>query len=77
MLLIIAVPVGKLGYYLPWAVGGAVLNAIASGLLSTLSPSSNMAKIIGYQIILGVGRGIGMQVVCVTTSRVQPYLPSC
>lgn len=55
--------VGKIGYYLPFSVAGSVLIAIGNGLLSTLSPSTSTGKWIGYQIILGVGRGIGLQMV--------------
>jgi hypothetical protein len=35
--------------------------SIANGLLSTLSPSTSTAKWVGYQILLGVGRGLGTQ----------------
>ena len=37
--------------------------AAANGLLSTLSPGTSTGKWIGYQIILGTGRGLGMQMV--------------
>ena len=53
--------VGKLGYYLPFSVLGALLAAIANGLFSTLSPGTSTGKWVGYQIIGGVGRGLGMQ----------------
>ena len=55
--------VGKMGYYLPWAVGCGILVSIGSGLLSTLNPYTSTGKWIGYQIILGVGRGAGFQTV--------------
>lgn len=32
--------ISKLGYYLPWAVGGMAMNAVGTGLLSTLSPTT-------------------------------------
>ena len=54
-------PVGKLGYYLPWALASAVLASVGAGLLGTLEPSTSSAKWIGYQIIAGAGRGFGMQ----------------
>ncbi|KAL2013195.1 hypothetical protein VTN00DRAFT_720 [Thermoascus crustaceus] len=53
--------VGKPGYYLPWSLGSSILSAIGNGFLSTLSPSTTTGKWIGYQILLSVGRGIGMQ----------------
>ena len=54
---------GKVGYYLPWAVASAVLSSIGYGLLSTLKPTSSTGSWIGYQIITGVGRGSGLQMV--------------
>jgi hypothetical protein len=53
--------VGKLGYYLPWSLGSAILTTIGNGLLSTLSPSTSTGEWIGYQILMGAGRGFGMQ----------------
>lgn len=53
----------KLGYYLPWNLGGAALSAIGYGLLSTLKPTTPAAKWIGYQIIYGVGSGSMISVV--------------
>ena len=50
-------PVSKLGYYLPWSVGGNAVGAVGSGLLSTLKVSSGAGRYIGYQVIGGVGRG--------------------
>jgi hypothetical protein len=51
--------VGKLGYYLPWTIAGGVLAAIGSGLLSMLTPTTPTSKWIGYQILMGAGRGLG------------------
>jgi hypothetical protein len=65
--------VGKLGYYLPFSVAGAILIAIGNGLLATLSPSTSTGKWIGYQILLGVGRGIGLQMVRINWSIAQPH----
>ncbi|KAH8810877.1 putative MFS multidrug transporter [Xylogone sp. PMI_703] len=53
--------VGKLGYYLPFAVISTTILSISNGLLSTLSPGTSTGKWIGYQILLGVGRGLGLQ----------------
>lgn len=54
--------VGHFGYYLPWAVGSAALTAIGYGLLSSLAPYTSTGEWIGYQLIAGVGRGIGIQI---------------
>ncbi|KAL3486545.1 major facilitator superfamily domain-containing protein [Aspergillus germanicus] len=53
--------IGKLGYYIPWAVGGAVFCAVGAGLLGMLSPTTVTAAWAGYQIILGLGRGSSTQ----------------
>lgn len=47
----------KTGYYLPWIMAGSCLSAIGYGLLSTLSPTTPMARWVGYQILLGAGIG--------------------
>lgn len=65
--------VSELGYYLPWSVGSAILVAVSNGLLSTLSPSTTTGEWIGYQILLGVARGMGMQM---PLTAVQNSLPS-
>lgn len=55
--------VSKLGYYLPWSVASSVLAGVGNGLLSTLAPATSAGKWIGYQIVVGAGRGCGMQMV--------------
>ncbi|KAJ7279546.1 ABC transporter [Mycena rebaudengoi] len=53
--------VGKFGYYWPFLVAAPVILAIGSGLLYTLETTSSAATIIGFQILAGVGTGMGMQ----------------
>lgn len=53
----------KLGFYMPWVVFSGAAVAIGNGLMSTLTQHTSTAKWIGYQIILGAGRGAGMQMV--------------
>ncbi|KAF7593590.1 hypothetical protein BBP40_011210 [Aspergillus hancockii] len=45
------------GYYLPFLLAGGAISAIGYGLLSTLSPTTSVAKWIGYQILYGVASG--------------------
>lgn len=45
------------GYYLPWILLGGALSAVGYGLLSTLSPTTSVAKWVGYQVLYGVGSG--------------------
>lgn len=56
--------VGKLGYYTPLCLIGSAIAAVANGLLSTFVPQTSTGKWIGYQILLGFGRGMSMQMVC-------------
>ncbi|KAI5460137.1 major facilitator superfamily domain-containing protein [Mariannaea sp. PMI_226] len=53
--------VQKIGYYLPVMLAGAVVTVIGNYLLSTLSLESSTPKWAGYQVILGLGRGVGIQ----------------
>ncbi|KAF2844652.1 efflux pump protein [Plenodomus tracheiphilus IPT5] len=55
------VAVSRLGYYYPWALGSGVITAVGNGLVSTFTASTSAAKWAGYQIVLGAGRGMGMQ----------------
>lgn len=55
--------VERLGYCLPFVVLGSIVNSVAGGLLSTLSPDTGSGKWIGYQILSGFGQGIGLQMV--------------
>ncbi|KAG9233292.1 major facilitator superfamily [Amylocarpus encephaloides] len=64
--------VGKLGYYLPWAVGSACLATIGCGLMSTFNPTTATATWIGYQIIGGIGRGSGLQMPIVAIQNCIP-----
>ncbi|KAH6660659.1 putative efflux pump [Truncatella angustata] len=53
--------VTALGYYAPFMIAGTVLMSVGAGLLSTFSPSTASGAWIGYQIIFGIGVGLGMQ----------------
>ncbi|KAM7200321.1 major facilitator superfamily transporter [Naviculisporaceae sp. PSN 640] len=50
--------VSKCGYVQPFMLGGAILVSVATGLLSTLQPSSGPKSWIIFQIIAGIGIGI-------------------
>ncbi|KAL2826374.1 major facilitator superfamily domain-containing protein [Aspergillus pseudoustus] len=60
-------------YIPPWSILGSMLSAIGSGLLSTINPDTPMAKLIGYQIITNIGRGMAFQVPVIA---VQEEVPS-
>jgi hypothetical protein len=68
--------VSKLGYYIPWSFLCGTLIAIGGGLLSTLTPTTPAATWIGYLILIGAGRGSGMQIslVAAQASSLPPSL---
>ncbi|KAI1464425.1 MFS general substrate transporter [Daldinia caldariorum] len=53
--------VQKTGYYLPEVVGGNALVAIGAGLTATFSLATSDGEIIGYQVLMGAGRGFVLQ----------------
>ncbi|KAL3421609.1 major facilitator superfamily transporter [Phlyctema vagabunda] len=50
------------GYYVPFMWTGGALALIGSSLLYTLDPSSSTGKLVGYQIITGLGIGVSVQI---------------
>lgn len=53
--------VNLLGYYTPLMFLGSTLLAIGSGLCTTFEVHTSHEKWIGYQIIIGIGAGVGFQ----------------
>ncbi len=51
----------KTGHYGPVVAASAVVTTIACGLLFTLKPHSGAGEWIGYQILVDIGIGLGMQ----------------
>jgi hypothetical protein len=66
------IAVRKVGYFLPFSIACGCLTAISTGLLSTLVPNTSTAKWIGYQIIGGAGRGMGMQMPIIAIQNLIP-----
>ncbi|KAL2844175.1 major facilitator superfamily domain-containing protein [Aspergillus pseudoustus] len=54
--------VRKFSYIPPWGIAGSMLCTIGSGLLSTINPKTSMARLVGYQIVTNIGRGMAFQV---------------
>jgi MFS transporter, DHA2 family, glioxin efflux transporter len=50
------------GHYVPMMLAGGVLATIGSGLIFTLDIGSPSSQWIGYQVLTGLGIGIGLQV---------------
>ncbi|KAJ7445080.1 ABC transporter [Mycena latifolia] len=53
--------VGKFGYYWPFLAVAPIFLGVGSGLLYTINTNITSAKLIGFQILAGVGTGMGMQ----------------
>ncbi|OOG00347.1 hypothetical protein ASPCADRAFT_202217 [Aspergillus carbonarius ITEM 5010] len=63
---------GKLGYYLPWGIFGAILTPIGCGLLGTLSPTTAVRDWAGYEALIGFGRGAATQVPMIAIQNAVP-----
>lgn len=67
----------KIGYYLPFAVASSVVTTVGHGLLTLLEPNSSIGIWIGFQIVVGFGRGLGMQTPFIALqNNVEPQLIS-
>ncbi|KAF2488702.1 MFS multidrug transporter [Lophium mytilinum] len=62
----------RVGYYLPFAAVGLAVSAIGNGLMSTFSPTTKTGMWIGYQIILGFGRGLALQTGIIAVQNALP-----
>ena len=51
----------KIGYYAPWMILASILAPIGAGLISTFTPTTGHPSWIGFQAILGIGVGFGIQ----------------
>lgn len=72
MAVVSGVGVSKLGYYLPWAVSASVAMTIGSGLIATWSTTTGLGKWVGYQVIMGLGRGAALQQGMIALQTVLP-----
>lgn len=55
--------VTRIGYVPPMAIYSATLATVGSGLYSLLKPDSSTGEWVGFQVITGIGRGAGFQMV--------------
>ena len=53
--------VTKSGYYTPFMYANSVIMSLGAGLITTFKTDTSHSAWIGYQIILGVGIGLGLQ----------------
>lgn len=66
------VTVTLFGYYNPFMVLASTILAVGAGLLSTLQPNSGPGQWISYQILEGIGVGLGQQLPFVVVQNVLP-----
>lgn len=59
--LIAGFTIGAWGYYVPFMYALVVIAPIGAGLIYTWNPATTTGQWIGYQILFGVGIGVGMQ----------------
>ncbi|PYI15891.1 MFS general substrate transporter [Aspergillus japonicus CBS 114.51] len=65
------------GYYLPYVLLSSIFNGVSSGLMATFMPDTSIGKWAGYQVLAGVGEGMGIQlpVVAVQSTLPPPEVP--
>ncbi|KAJ5797267.1 uncharacterized protein N7503_006563 [Penicillium pulvis] len=64
--------VGKVGCYLPFGIASGILSSIGNGLISLFSLSTSAEAWIGYQVLIGAGRGIGTQAPIIAVQNIVP-----
>ena len=52
----------KYGYYQPYFIVGAAITAISGGLVYTFDIGTSVGKQTGYQILMGFGTGLVLQI---------------
>lgn len=62
----------KVGYYMPFLIGGICIAAVGTGLLTTFHVDTSEGKWIGYQIIYGFGLGACFQAPNMAAQTVLP-----
>ncbi|RFU29857.1 hypothetical protein B7463_g6471, partial [Scytalidium lignicola] len=59
--IIVGAVITNTGYYNPWMFACSTFMSIGAGLITTFKTDTSSAKWIGYQVIFGLGLGMGMQ----------------
>lgn len=54
--------IGKIGYYTPILIGGAMFLTVGAGLITTWKVDSKTGIWFGYQVIMGLGAGSSFQI---------------
>ena len=61
-----------IGYYMPFIYGSVVLMSIGAGMLTTFAVHTPSSQWIGYQVIFGLGVGLGFQQPIMAAQAVLP-----
>ncbi|GJD04410.1 efflux pump [Colletotrichum higginsianum] len=64
--------IGKMGYYLPWALASSAIMLVGAGLTTTLTVQATVAQWVMYQFVAGFGRGCGMQTPVIAIQNTLP-----
>ena len=51
----------RIGYYTQWVILSSVLTPIGAGSITTFTPSTGHSAWLGYQVLFGMGVGLGQQ----------------
>lgn len=65
--------ISSVGYYVPFMVFASTVMPVFAGLLTTLTTTTSLAKVVGYTAAMGFAGGIGFQA---PQSAVQTVLPT-
>ncbi|TVY62266.1 Efflux pump mlcE [Lachnellula suecica] len=60
------------GYTIPIALFSSILLSVGTGLIATFSPGTPTGKWVGYQILYGFGRGLGIQMPILSVQKSVP-----
>ncbi|KAL6713714.1 hypothetical protein ACLMJK_008206 [Lecanora helva] len=60
------------GYYVTIALFASILLSVGSGLMATFNAETSTGKWIGYQILYGAGRGLGLQMPIIAVQNTVP-----
>jgi MFS transporter, DHA2 family, glioxin efflux transporter len=52
----------KYGYYQPYFIVGAAITVVSGGLTYTLNIDTSIGRQVGYQILMGFGTGLVLQI---------------
>jgi predicted MFS family arabinose efflux permease len=53
--------ISRIGYYTPFAILSSVISSIGAGMFTTFTPSTGRSAWIGWQVMYGIGLGMGSQ----------------